>query len=231
MTCMIPKILSENKRKISNMASKAQKEKLANAVKATNRRIAKDNAAFEKMAPAEKRVTIARDVIAQLAVGRLVATPGMWLTGEDGKDLVDVKKDVELQTILKKTKVCEGCAMGGLFMCAVERANKLKVSDLINVDDDADGEGSLNLSEVDGDDTFKYMRRFFSQDQLDMIETAFEVGGGATSAGHESENFASDVEDAGDRMRLIMENIVVNKGKFVPKKLPVQVWRTPGFLG
>jgi hypothetical protein len=215
------------------MATKAQKEKAKKVVAARNRQIAKDNAAFEKMTPSEKRVTIARDVIAQLAVGRLVATTGLWLASPNGMlfDDSDAEKDLELQAVLKKTKTCEGCAMGGLFMCAVERANKLKVSELVNVDTDEDGESFVTDGEVQGDDAFSYLKRFFSKGQLEMIETAFEQGGGATSAGFESESFAENVEDPGERMRLIMENIVVNKGKFVPHKTPVMIWSTPGYKG
>lgn len=76
-----------------------------------------------------------------------------------------------------------------------------------------------------------------------MIETAFEMGLGATYSDQESAHFCRIgdkcdkdgecigiyIDDPGTRMRLIMENIVVNRGYFNPDKKPVPVYTTPGF--
>lgn len=206
------------------MAKKLSKNKL-DKIKKT---LAKENKAtkyrneqFQKLTPSEKRVQIARDVLAQLRSKRLVATSGSWLTGVFGDSLYsreDVENNVELQDLLKKQETCEGCALGGMFMCAVERHNKLKVGNLPN-----DGL-------IDEDDAVNYLRKFFPINQLDEIEAAFERGGGARSGTEEAEDFASEVEDDEERMRLIMENIIVNKGRFVPEQKPEQTWVTPGFI-
>jgi len=207
-----------------------------------NRRIAAANKAFEKLKPAERRVAIARDVLAQLATKRLVATPGVWLSGVDADGLFtekDVKKNPELRDLLKKTKRCEGCLIGGVFMCAVERADKLKLDQLEGVkeyreDKKYDKETYLHDSNavVTENDAFDYLRKFFSQDQLGMMEAAFEQNEGAChhEAGY---NFASYVDDPSTRMRLIMENVIVNKGTFNPDQQPTEVttWTTPGFMG
>lgn len=223
------------------MSKKVKLAKLKDTVKKNNRRVQRENAVFAKLTPSEKRVHIARDVISQLRLKRLIATPGVWLTGAGGNDLFDQgealeKKDVEVQKILKEQKECTGCALGGMFMCAVETANKLKVKDLTDFyeptqRDIDDGDTGPELGEIDGDDAFKYLRRFFSAEQLQMIEAAFEQGEGAHDGGEAAKLFAENVEEPEDRMRLIMENIIVNKGRFAPHKLPVQEWSTPGFLG
>lgn len=220
--------------------SKKEIEKIKDKLAKDNRSVKRRNELFAQLSPAEKRVQIARDVIAQLASKKLIATSGVWLTGIDGDDLFD-KKDVErnpeLQEILAKQESCEGCALGGMFMCAVERHDKLKLADLEVVKDyrqevkDNDGDGELNSGEASEDDATKYLKKFFSEAQLNDIEAAFERGGGAKRGSEGAQFFAEEVDDDGERMRLIMENIIVNKGKFVSSKRPEQTWTTPGFLG
>jgi hypothetical protein len=226
-------------RKISKIAAKK-------LVKNHNRRVREANKRFDALPPAEKRVAIARDVLAQLSSKKLVASRGTWLIGSGGGalyDVKDIKKNAELQSILAKQEQCQGCALGGMFMCAVRQADKLKLDELNNVK-----EFNFNLEltsypedveldeydQIEMDDAFKYLKRFFPKAQLEMIETAFEQGGGACHSDDEAtKNFAYDVQDANDRMRLIMENIVLHKGKFVPSVQPVEVtsWTTPGFTG
>jgi hypothetical protein len=185
------------------------------------------------MTPAEKRVQIARDVLAQLFSKRLKAEPGVWLSGLKEKNLftkTDVRKDPELKEILSKTKQCEGCALGGMFMCAVERADHLKLSQLDAVKELKDNQTTYLDAHISEDDAFSYMRKFFSQDQLDMIESAFEQGTGACHHYDAVEFIEGDV-DPQTRMRLIMENIVANKGAFRPHEKPVATWITPGYQG
>jgi len=214
---------------MSKKLSKKSVAALEKAIAKKNRRIDRDNKAFEKMSPSEKRVQIARDVLAQLAAKRLIATPGCWLAGKDEDPLFsqeDVKKDPDLQKILKSQKECTGCALGGMFMCAVERANELKISDL-------DRE-SRDMRVLQDESVFDYMEQFFSREQLNEIEAAFEQGEGFVQDGdstEEASTWLEEVDDAEERMRLIMENIVVNKGKFKLDKPPVRQWVTPGYKG
>lgn len=200
-------------------------DKIKSAVAAENRRISKANKEFDKMTPAEKRVQIARDVLAQLASKRLVAASGLWLSGKGAEPLfsnTQLDKNDELQAVLSKKKQCTGCALGGMFMCAVERADKLKLKDL--------SEDSQEARHIENEDVFEYMGKYFSRDQLNAIEAAFEQGQGA-SDDYKAGMWLEDIDDASLRMRLIMENIVANKGKFVLSKRPQQVYVTPGFNG
>jgi len=208
------------------------------------RRVSRDNKAFDKLSPADKRVAIARDVLAQIAAQKLVPTSGTWLSGKDDSPLFDekdVKKNPELQAILTKTKQCEGCALGGLFLCAVKKADKLKLNELEEVKKFEEWKAECGseafLSDeskyIYQEDAFKYLGRFFSKDQLEAIESAFEQGRGAVQEYEYSEaaNFAEEVGEPEDRMRLIMENIISHKGRFVYQDEPVVKWVTPGFVG
>ncbi len=220
-------VMSDKKNTTKKLSKKELKEKLAKSVKTHNRKVAADNAAFDKLKPAEKRVAIARDVLKHVASRRIIPTHGAWVDSTGSGALVsakNIKKDPELQELFASMKSCNACALGGMFMCAVEKADNLKVSDLQDVKVD----GNIYEAGVEQEDVFDYMKKFFSVDQLTMIESAFEKNEGACydEAG---DDFAPDVEDAADRMRLVMENIIVNKGTFKPELEPVATWTTPGF--
>lgn len=181
---------------------------------------------FEKQTKAEKRVTIARDVLSQLDV-RLIATEGVWVGSKDSRRL-PIGKDInaEVCSLTRKQKKCEVCGIGALFVASVERADKLKVSaleDLRGLEMATPGD----FTGISESDCFDYLKRFFDDDQLDAIESAFERGEGTTH--HDSRDFAAAVDNAADRMRLIMENIVANKGRFKWHRSPVATWSTPGF--
>lgn len=221
---------------MTNKLQISKKQAVKKAVQAHNRRVDRDNAAFEKMSPAEKRVQIARDVIAQLNSKRLIAEAGLWLTADAGLfNEKDIKSDPEVKDLLSKVKECRGCALGGMFMCAVERANKLKFSQLEcgkNFEPEYDDIGDEAISM---NDTFSYMKKFFTQHQLELIEAAFEQGvgvvyGRGTGPFNQAVDFANDIDDPSIRMRLIMENIIKNKGIFKPRQKPICVWQTPGFI-
>lgn len=92
---------------------------------------------------------------------------------------------------------------------------------------------------VEGSAAIKYLRRFFDRNQLKLIEAAFEGWGDVDFYGSPKarEFYDAVVEDedkdvvANERLRLIMENIIANKGTFVPDILPQRVYVTPGFKG
>lgn len=190
-------------------------------------RIRRENKKFMALKPAEKRVQIARDVIAQLDAKRLVAKRFSWLRPDFRID--ELAAGTDLQPVFAASKRCVGCAIGGLFMCAVERANDLKAEDM--------GLSSLEDNSFEGQDAMRYLRRFFTKDQINMIETAFESGGGGTFVEDGAKWLACknyfgqncEIADPETRMRLIMQNIIVNKGTFDPAMTPVSTWTVPGF--
>jgi hypothetical protein len=186
---------------------------------ARNRRITAQNKAFDKLSPAEKRITLARDVIVQLAAGKLIADH-VYAEGNLGSALF---KELKLTTdcgdrvpdqkveLLKAAK-CRVCGIGSLFVCGVKRADRLFGKDL--------GWGSDEYA-VERSDNVKYLKRFFTDRQLDLIEEVYENSG--------DHPHWESVEDDTERMTLIMQNIVANGGTFKPNKTPVATFTMPGY--
>lgn len=205
------------------------------AVRNLNRKIAKDNRQFGLLEPAAKRVEIAKDVIAQIKANKLVPSQGVWLNTSFNP--IPVKDTTEVQKILNKVNSCEGCAIGGMFMCAVKKADKLTLKEAaVNKYDKKE----LEYVNFDEKIAFKYLRRFFTNHQLALIEVAFEGGNGGTNL-HKLRGLTLDAFNAAAvfclevgasaKMRLIMENIIVGEGKFDPTRKPVEqkIYVTPGF--
>ncbi len=161
------------------------------------------NAAFKKLTRPEQRVQIAKDVLAALATRRFVATSTYFDLPNEVQEICNsddgqtAKLDVSEVTSQVK---CDVCGIGSLFVAAVERADKLKINDFMN-EDTRDAE-------------VNYLKRWFSDEMLDKVEDYFEVGNGNLSS-------ASPIqrqEKRSKRMKMIMENIISNNGKFDPEK-------------
>lgn len=186
--------------------------------------IRKRNAAFEKLPPEKKRVTIAKDVIKALNAKRITPKQNYYLQvgyADDG----DVTNESDAQTALLEGKLkCDVCALGSVFVCAVERMNKLKVGDLYN-------------------DKYKmmdYLSGVFDSEQLDLIECAFERTRNHACTELDDDEARRAIElgrkfetrtgncgcgdpkctvkrpDSEACMRAIMENIIANGGTFIP---------------
>lgn len=146
----------------------------------------------KKMTKAERRVAIAKDVIAQLKTKRFKATRGTVLGGISDKIIEGDYLTAQLCDVLPKFKKCHVCARGAIFISAVERFNNYTGEDF-----DADWVDGASL-------------RYFTKSQLDMIECAFEGWG----------QFFGDAKIRGgaeDRMCSIMKNIIANEGTFRPE--------------
>jgi len=213
-----------------------------------NARIRRQNVAFERLSPAKKRVFIAKDVLAQIDLNRIQAVSGVYFESETLNDIVDDVRfegksaSKQLQTIFRKVETCTACALGSMFLCGVETANKLK----LNQTDIVDNRGVVS------DDIYTYLSRFFDMRQLVVIESAFEQRNMFAEHRDHSERFdnltyeeveeiTDEVADAIDfgliesdattRLQLIMRNIVANKGTFVPLDVPHRGWITPNYNG
>jgi hypothetical protein len=162
---------------------------------------------------AKQRVAIAKDVIKQIKLGKIVLGGGYWSSWEP--------KKVADTLPLKKT-TCRVCAMGAVFAAKVLRNG----SDLVNA--------SVNDQAIIED-----LKGVFTAKQLRLIETAYEggfCGDGDSDRPSEkqekrargfytahspvyNENF--DTEDDAEameqsRMVAIMKNVIRNEGTFKP---------------
>lgn len=154
---------------------------------------------------AQQRVAIAIDVIARIDAGQLDvrSNKGYFYAPV----LYESTRRVDLAL---KGKVCEVCAIGGLFVAAVIRHNGIVMSN-----------AEFNHTNPDGGVTAgrwsltQYLGRWFSDVQLDLMESAFEGYSDERSRG-----IYLNYPDDADRLRAIMANVIRNGGTFCPKTEP-----------
>ncbi len=188
------------------------------------------------MTPAQKRVCIARDVIAELNAQRYearreagyvrldvmnegeLAVRGSWdeslnreewLVSYSDEKIVDRLGDLNSEN-------CHVCALGGCVLSAVKFNNGTTVKE---------------IKDTDWDDSKRRLKGIFSHRQMDMIEVAFEadtythtiLAGRVINrclAFHDEIQGDYGVEDS-VILEAIMQNIVDHKGDFKPEVLYV----------
>lgn len=198
----------------------------------------KKNALFNEMNAAERRIAIARDVIKALKSKKIKAQNGSLVTlNKRSYDKAKVPITNQLSDFLPQVS-CNVCALGGIFVCSVNRFDKLKFDNAFTPIYDF----SLfsDKMDINYDISMKYIHRFFSKKQLAMIEMAFENGTGIYRCFYDSIRedfialgeakkakvtnqdckkcleFYSKYKKASDRMIEIMKNIIKNNGEFKP---------------
>lgn len=190
------------------------------------REIARRNRKFKASAVAEKRVLIAKDVIAQVKAGRFKVASGNWVAPltRSGSDLsVDrFEGDESVQKLFLEGDIpkCQCCALGAMFMSCTLYNNKTTAIELEYV--------RFSFSDYVEEGSFTNgLSKFFSKDQLILIESAFEGNGGhfeldvgilegVELEGDKTSKWMDRLPNDKKRLVAIMENIIKNKGKFVP---------------
>jgi len=166
---------------------------------------------FETLSPSEKRVEIAKDVVASIRKGQYYACSGVYV---HPNYTVDCHDDEQFQNLLKNNEVtCSVCAIGACFMSLIRFTNNLTV-----------GEYHSSSSRFGQDNDFRRrLEEYFPPEQLGLIEAAFEQAEGfALNMGVDSGlatkamNFRTDEEDDEDALIRICENITENNGEFIP---------------
>jgi len=116
---------------------------------------------FTKLSKPEQQVAIARDVMRHLNSGHFIARHEKYMhTDGGGPDGPVIVTDTQVQTVLRARK-CRLCALGGIFAATVERYNELTM-------------GEMNFDLGDSAMQLNYLRPYFDESQLRLIETAFE---------------------------------------------------------
>jgi len=202
-------------------------------VEKINEALRKSNAAFKKATKAEKRVMIAKDVLAQIKAKRYIPESGTWVDPNwNIRNEIDGTESVQKLFADRTIETCNVCALGGLFMSCTNLNNNTCVSDI-----NCGGEGSL-LGEMiqEGDTLSNGLNKIFSKKQLQLIEVYFEKGDGwfgedgytGNYIGEDSrhvEYFNDAYPDDDERLVEIMKNIVANDGTFVPSKLKIPLYK------
>jgi hypothetical protein len=188
--------------------------------------------AADKMTAAEKRVAIAKDTIKWLGTKAIKMKPGTYF--QFPRKAIKVqnsnrKLNVELKTVKKP---CQVCALGGMFYSMVRRFDKVPVSICYST------EYEMNTQYAEGvghADIYTELANYFPSHQLSLIESAFEKRDLVemedydgickefdATFGTELDNVVDRAiafarkENAVERLRAIMNNIIENNGAFKP---------------
>jgi hypothetical protein len=176
------------KKRIVKKASGAGRVK-RRAVKRRPRKIS-----FDRLSPEAQRVAIAKDVLAQIEAKKLMAKRGTYVSVEPEDITKEFKDTDQVRDLFAASKKCQACAVGSLFMSAVGLHDKLTIN-----------QAPLYLSGrfgVGHSGCYGYLTMFFSEKQLEMMETIFEGTSGSATA----------------RLKSLMENVIENNGQFVPTR-------------
>ncbi len=173
--------------------------------------------------PAQMRVIIAKDVLAQIASRRYRPAEGSWVANSNVGDLDLYIEDrlaedeklckVDASEYVNKVKKCSVCALGAIFMSQVSNFGGVTF---------IDGRYAYDVFE---DLDRSPLKKYFSVNQLKLIEACFEGLDGiyADYIGKSSDRISAQTyyichNDATKRMIAIMNNIIRNKGTFVPSQ-------------
>lgn len=179
------------------------------------------NEKFLNATKAEKRIMLAEDVIKWLDSGAMdTEYSGMLHFNNDVQDVESIKDIIQSDAFS-----CSVCAKGALFISTINRVNNMNIN--VFVDDVSHHTKGI-----------RKLKKYFTDRQLVMIEWAFEGSQVITSVGDKIFEFSNKLDDKlesywsnfntgvyldyyyGDLrpvvLRGIMQNIIDNKGTFIP---------------
>ncbi len=174
----------------------------------------------QTLTPAQMRVAIAQDAIATLTAGRFnIRSGGGYLYGEVISPVaVDPQSDVQ-QHFEVLAVTCQVCALG---VCLLIKA---KLFDAVTMYDAGFRTYAYDTSTrmcASRDSVVANLRDVFADDQLDLIEAAFEQTAvvldfdADKEAIDEAIQFGQRYYDHADRAVAIFRNIIANGGDFDP---------------
>lgn len=165
------------------------------------------------MSRKERKIAIAKDVIANIHLGKLnVRMNNGYVGGIDG----DIEYDKEIlcqylpsEQVAELLKpACQVCARGAMMMCKVAKFNSFDLNKYCLEDEES---------------TVEALKDAFSEEELGQIEGAFELWGSDSfmpshkRLSNESlDNWAS-IQDDKDRLLAIMQNVIDHNGVFKPE--------------
>ena len=162
--------------------------------------------------PTERAVLVAKDVLAAISAGRFRVEQGNYVYMSDA-----LRSDEPLREDMRRAAIrvadddiwskdeCHVCALGACLVTMIDRGTVVR-------DDLAIG---------DRDELFEELEGVFTQETFHLIEEAFELGGVRTHVSdtlpaRRARNFGRRRKDHVQRLEAIMQNIVDNRGEFIP---------------
>jgi hypothetical protein len=204
---MARKILKKAKaaRKVAVKAKPSKAESLAKQIE---REIAKREAIFKKATVTQKRVLIAKDVIAQIKAKKIKPEQGSFVMVEKVKGFISSTEaeeregayhyawnrlydsegsDADVRKLYLENKIqqCSCCALGGMFMSCTLYNNNTTVESLGYVGDDI---GSALYKSSEPGSISNGLDKFFSVAQLRLIEQTFEGNNGVVNSGADDDD-------------------------------------------
>ena len=171
---------------------------------------AEKNEDFSKMSKLEKRVVLAKDVIAQIEAKRYTARLGTYLDIRDKKvERYTERSSLDKTKIGEKNVVCEVCAIGSLFVSNAILSNK-KLTD----DDDKMLSSLRSIFSKKDMRTLEYL--FEGRDIDDMFEAKTPKN---IQIKKDIAKYRVGQRGAEQRLVNIMQNIIDNKGNFKYKSI------------
>lgn len=174
--------------------------------------IEESNKNFQNLSDAKKRVAIAKDALEQVLAKKYKVKTGQYVTflGSGSPVAKSEELDVPVACNLQDVK-CQVCARGALFVSALRKDASIGPEYISN--DENLGNDDIQMTED----------QYFSREQLDLIESAFEVDQFCDDAPEEmamaAELYGRSLGNKDERLVAILKNIIRNKGEFViPEK-------------
>jgi hypothetical protein len=167
--------------------------------------IEKTNKTFDAASINKQRMMIINDAIIRIKSKNLKADTGNIL------DISRVSRDSSLKDIINTAdNGCRVCAKGALFCSLIGRVNQITIDDF---------DTKVNPNSIESIEMIE-LQKYFSLEQIDLIETAFE---GCSYLEvikpiemKKAELFHVTYSDKELRMLAILDNMVENKGIFNP---------------
>lgn len=174
-------------------------------------RIRKANERFESMSKRDKRIAIAKDVIAQINADIYTASRGQYISFVGDK----ISYDKTIQSCSPSALTCICCARGAAIISAARLFNQTNLT-TEDWEQTWGGDASWNI----------YERKFFTPRMSRMMEVAFErdtvgeiIGNVEKTDIDAARKYGYDLsDDANQRLKQIMQNIIDNNGMFVVPK-------------
>lgn len=151
----------------------------------------------------ERAVAVARDVLALLDA-RKITTSHSYLNF-NYRDEDSPAPDADVRSMLLKTRKCEVCAKGALFVARTMGRNEVTVSE-------AGICAWSGRAYGDGDSMCNTLADCFVRDDLNEIERAYENGFDGFDGQWEAK-----YPDDRKRLRAIMQRVIDNRGRFTKR--------------
>ncbi len=173
---------------------------------AINKEILKNNSSFQQMSKMEKRVALAKDVIASIKSKKYKVKTGYYL------QLFNTKgggiKRLSKENYEKEEIQCEVCAIGSLFVSNFKQNSSLKITS-------NDDKMINSLKGIYSENELRLLEYFFeAEDVYDIFDENVTIHGKVY-------DFYREYMNSESRLLAMMENIISNEGNFIYKDIKI----------